>query len=192
MQPILQKMIDLGQLTDANGVAITDMSQIGVTFSETMTQGFDRVVQKLQELITQIGMVPAEMNKIPKQLDVNVQGHYIPPDIPNFDQSASEFHTGGVVVPFVARAHRGLAVDEVPIIAQTGEGILNRGAMRRLGGSSGLNRLNAGGGGGSGITINVGEGAVQLSQEMNESQARELVGGTIIREIRKRGGRFAA
>jgi hypothetical protein len=45
------------------------------------------------------------------------------------------------------RAHNGLAVDEVPIIAQRGEGILNRKAMQRIGGPAGLSALNTGGGG---------------------------------------------
>lgn len=55
-------------------------------------------------------------------------------------------HSGGPI-----RAHGGLAVDEVPIIAQTGEGILSRQGM------SNLARLNSGRGmgGGGGVTINL-------------------------------------
>ena len=49
------------------------------------------------------------------------------------------FHDGGFI-----RAHNGLAVDEVPIIAQTGEGILSRRGMRALGGEQTLNKLNSG------------------------------------------------
>jgi hypothetical protein len=59
-------------------------------------------------------------------------------------------HQGGVVpkVPahvlqFVPRAHQGLSVDERLIVAQTGEGVLNRGAMSRLG-AGGLAALNRG------------------------------------------------
>lgn len=68
-----------------------------------------------------------------------------------FTRDVKRFHDGGLiddehrVLPFIPRAHMGLAVDEVPIIAQTGEGILNRGAMKRLGGATALNALNAGG-----------------------------------------------
>lgn len=63
-------------------------------------------------------------------------------------------HSGGMVT----RAHSGLAIDEVPIIAQTGEGILSRRAMRSLGRGN-FDRLNngdtrgMGGGGGVNITI---------------------------------------
>lgn len=53
------------------------------------------------------------------------------------------YHFGGAI-----RAHSGLAVDEVPIIAQTGEGILSRKGM------SNLARLNSGGGMGGGNTYN--------------------------------------
>lgn len=61
--------------------------------------------------------------------------------------SRQEFHTGGMI-----RAHDGLAVDEVPIIAQTGEGVLSRRGMSALGGEGALNRLNAGQGGGNSST----------------------------------------
>jgi hypothetical protein len=53
--------------------------------------------------------------------------------------SSPFLHSGGMI-----RAHSGLAVDEVPIIAQTGEGILSRRGM------SNLARLNNGGGMGGG------------------------------------------
>jgi hypothetical protein len=56
--------------------------------------------------------------------------------------ASTKFHSGGII-----RAHNGLAVDEVPIIAQTGEGILSRRGMSALGGAGALNALNAGYGG---------------------------------------------
>ena len=55
------------------------------------------------------------------------------------------FHEGGEVERPTIKAHSGLAIDEVPIIAQTGEGILSRRGMAALGGAGMLNRLNAGG-----------------------------------------------
>lgn len=62
----------------------------------------------------------------------------------------TEFHSGGMI-----RAHNGLAVDEVPIIAQTGEGVLSRRGMSALGGAGELNRLNGGDRGGSFGDINI-------------------------------------
>jgi len=49
-------------------------------------------------------------------------------------------HSGGMI----RKAHSGLAPDEVPVIAQSGEGILSRKGMQALGGASNLNRLNSG------------------------------------------------
>jgi hypothetical protein len=51
MQPMIEQFIKTGALMDENGNKITDMSQLGIKFSETMTQGFDRVVAKLEALI---------------------------------------------------------------------------------------------------------------------------------------------
>jgi hypothetical protein len=56
MRPILQKMLEQGTLTDEAGVAITDMEAAGIHFSETMTEGFDKVVKKLDELIQKLGL----------------------------------------------------------------------------------------------------------------------------------------
>lgn len=61
-----------------------------------------------------------------------------------------KFHSGG----YIKRAHNGtLAQDEIPLVAQEGEGVLSRQGMGRLGRGN-LNRLNRGediegGGGGS-------------------------------------------
>ena len=62
--------------------------------------------------------------------------------------AATKFHEGGVI-----RAHSGLAVGEVPIIAQTGEGILSRRGMSALGGAGILNALNGGFGAGRQISV---------------------------------------
>lgn len=75
MQPILQKMIDLGLLTDDNGNKITDLKDVGVTFSQTMTQGFDRVVEKLNQLLEGLGLIPKALDAIPKNTDINITPH---------------------------------------------------------------------------------------------------------------------
>lgn len=57
------------------------------------------------------------------------------------------FHHGGMVRRHrggMIYAHNGLAPDEVPIIAQTGEGVLSRRGMNALGGSDNLRQLNNG------------------------------------------------
>jgi hypothetical protein len=50
MAPMLQRMVEMGTLTDENGNSITDLSAAGVTFSETMTQGFQKIVDAVQKL----------------------------------------------------------------------------------------------------------------------------------------------
>jgi hypothetical protein len=50
MRPMLERMIELGQLTDENGNLITDLEQSGITFAETMTQGFKKIVDAVEKL----------------------------------------------------------------------------------------------------------------------------------------------
>jgi len=89
--------------------------------------------------------------------------------------AATKFHEGGLI-----KAHSGLAVDEVPIIAQTGEGILSRTGMSALGGAGMLNRLNSGGGSGTYIHIEINNPQVRsdedidkLAEEVSQRIARE-------------------
>lgn len=50
MQPMIEKMIEMGLLTDANGNKITTLEGSGITFSESMTQGFTKVVSAVERL----------------------------------------------------------------------------------------------------------------------------------------------
>ena len=99
----------------------------------------------------------------------------------DFDgQEHQTMHTGGMVW---RRAHTGLAIDEVPIIAQAGEGILSRRGMRRLG-LDGLHALNHGAGLGGGVSI--GDVHVHMGAEADEAEVAEA----IIRKLRRSGVRF--
>lgn len=82
---------------------------------------------------------------------------------------AGFMHSGGPIV----KAHSGLAVDEVPIIAQTGEGILSRRGMAALGGNAALNSVNAGNPVGGGVTIYMDNVSVR-SQADIEALANEI------------------
>lgn len=64
-RPILQLMADQGKLVDAAGNKITDLGKSGVTFAETLTQGFDRVVLKLQELIDRLQLAGVAIQDLP-------------------------------------------------------------------------------------------------------------------------------
>jgi uncharacterized protein YukE len=72
-------------------------------------------------------------------------------DIQSNTVASPYLHSGGFI-----RAHSGYtAKDEVPIIAQSGEGILSRRGMNALGATN-FNKLNRGeGGGGGGLNINI-------------------------------------
>lgn len=92
--------------------------------------------------------------------------------------AATKFHSGGII-----RAHGGLAVDEVPIIAQSGEGILSRRGMANLGGEYALNRLNAGEGyGGGDIYVNVYYPKMSSKEEVDA--LAKILGTQIERELR--------
>ncbi len=90
------------------------------------------------------------------------------------------FHSGGQV----QKAHSGyLASDEVPIIAQAGEGIISRRGMASLGGT-GLNRINSGqGGGGGGVTININP-VIQAWDAQDVYRNKNMISAVIAEGIR--------
>ena len=53
MQPMIEKMIEQGRLTDQNGKKLTDLSQ--VPFAAPLTSGFDLLADKIQMLIIALG-----------------------------------------------------------------------------------------------------------------------------------------
>lgn len=104
----------------------------------------------------------------------------------------SLFHEGGVVNKMHSggfiRAHSGLAPDEVPIIAQTGEGVLSRRGMSALGGSDNLRSLNNGeSGSGGGVTINVNQ-VIQAWDSQDVWRNRKMLSSAIANEISNNAG----
>jgi len=93
--------------------------------------------------------------------------------------SSASFHKGGII-----RAHNGLAVGEVPIIAQTGEGILSRRGMGALGGESQLNSLNQGRGGGSGGDVFVEINYPKMSTKEEVAELVRVLGFEMERQLR--------
>ncbi|HEY3043159.1 MAG TPA: hypothetical protein VGJ39_03990 [Vicinamibacterales bacterium] len=138
LRPILEHMVNLGVLTDVSGAKVTDLGLLNITWSESMTAGFDRVVAKLQQLIDSLQRTGSAISSIPRNVNVDVVERHrrVIEEVierQNPEDRWHEMHVGGII-----RAHSGLAVDERMIIAQTGEGILSRRGMRSLG------ELNAG------------------------------------------------
>lgn len=76
MRPMLEKMIEQGVLTDASGKKIERLEDLGVTFAQTMTQGFDRVVQKLDDLIEKLQGTGTALDNIPDEKHVEIHYHH--------------------------------------------------------------------------------------------------------------------
>ena len=98
MRPMLERMAEMGLLTDASGESLTDLTQI--PWAETMTQGFDRVVAKLDELVRALardipgaveratdalGGIGSALDDLPR--DVTIPIHFAfdeMPEVPSF------------------------------------------------------------------------------------------------------------
>ena len=96
------------------------------------------------------------------------------------------YHTGGLIDWTAAqKAHSGLLLkrDEVPIIAQTGEAVLNRGAVSMLG-AGGVNALNRGAMGGTVINVSITGNTISKDTDLR-ALARE-VSAEISRSYRAR------
>ncbi len=100
------------------------------------------------------------------------------------------FHHGGVIRKHyggLIRAHAGLAPDDVPIIAQTGEGILSRQGMRALGGPDNLRSLNRGeGSGAGGVTIHINQ-VIQAWDAQDVWRNRKMLSNAIADDIYNNG-----
>jgi hypothetical protein len=74
--------MEQGLITDDNGEAITDMGKLGVTWASSVTKEFQKIVDKLDALLTKLGLTKDAINDIPKTVDVTVnynQGTIPPP-----------------------------------------------------------------------------------------------------------------
>ena len=89
MKPILQKMLEQGELTDDAGNAITDLEDAGIHFSETMTEGFDKIVKKLDELISRLVDAGVAIDHVgTAAAGITVGDNGSGPDIPVIPQAA--------------------------------------------------------------------------------------------------------
>jgi hypothetical protein len=61
LQPILQRMADMGELFDANGNKIDNLQAAGITFGHTLSQQFDRVVDALNKILEALGWMPKKI-----------------------------------------------------------------------------------------------------------------------------------
>lgn len=140
MQPLLQKMIDMGVLTDETGLKLDTLE--GLTFATTLTEGFKAVVEAIREMTQALtGGVGGALDALARRRVVIPIGFEVDPT--GADTAIPSFHSGTArVLPFIT-AHNGLLPDEVPAILQTGEAVLNRRAAAAVG-TQAIGALNRG------------------------------------------------
>lgn len=147
MRPMLERMIEMGLLTDATGAKLNTLE--GLTFAETLTQGFDRVVGKLDELIEKLkGGVGGAIEDLGKR-DVTVPIKFkfntddLPNDLGGRFAEVSGAAVGGIVaarkiIPFQRFAAGGMAsTDTVPALLTPGEMVLNAAQQKHVAGAMG-------------------------------------------------------
>jgi hypothetical protein len=157
MKPMLQRMVDMGLLTDANGNKITDLEGSGISFAETMTEGFSRVVEEVKKLTEAIARgLGLAIDNIPKNTQINIDINerttktvvggpdpFVPADDPfAFDRNLlpAGFATGGMVGSMGQVQHfaTGGLVDTVPAMLTPGEMVLTKAQQRSVFGAGGV------------------------------------------------------
>ncbi len=162
-------------------------------FSQFFFKAFTGELRNLNEIFVDFGRAVLQMisNILARLLLIKMFTAMAGPGGKIFGVAiGSLFHEGGIVGKqhrgFI-RAHNGLAPDEVPIIAQTGEGILSRQGMRALGGPDNLKSLNRGeGSGAGGVTININQ-VIQAWDAQDVWRNRKALSNAIADDIYNNG-----
>lgn len=90
MKPILERMIELGQLTDADGNKIESLEGSGISFAETMRESADRIVDAMRDVAAAIrGDVGGALASIPRDIGINIHG--------NVDEGSFDIPSSGEV-----------------------------------------------------------------------------------------------
>lgn len=153
------------------GSAFADMIMIGKDFGKSMQEIFTEwaamAIQQITAIITKMLILKS------LKFVFGGQGGFL---ADFFHEGGAIMHAGGPVVPKMALpiiAHKGLAVDEVPVIAQTGEGFLSRRGMAALGGVPELNRLNRGQGRNTGgVTVYIENASFNREEDIQDVLSR--------------------
>jgi hypothetical protein len=152
MRPMLQSMIDMGLLTDAAGNVITSLEESGISFSQTMTEGFKSIVDEVKRLTEAIARgLGLAIESLPTHvpIDFEMRGRLTGdwntggPDVQLVHgggrvtaRGVQKFAGGGRVLPFLRRG-----MDTVPAMLTPGEMVLNESQQREV--SSALNMTSA-------------------------------------------------
>lgn len=162
-------------------------------FSEFFFKAFTGELRNLREIFANFGRAVLQMisNILAKLLLIKLFTAMAGPGGKIFGVDIGAlFHHGGMVRRHhggLIRAHGGLSPDEVPIIAQTGEGILSRRGMGALGGSDNLKALNRGEAvTQGGVTININQ-VIQAWDAQDVWRNRKALSNAIADDIYNNG-----
>lgn len=134
MAPMLQRMVEMGQLTDQNGNIITDLEASGVSFAMTMSQGFRDLIGEVSKLTEAIARgLGLAIENIPQPvIQGRVEWNVAPiPGNPGVTESSLDYaaHGGRVTSSGVLYAAAGAFVprgtDTVPAMLTPGERVLS-------------------------------------------------------------------
>lgn len=70
MRPWVQKLMESGQLLDANGNKITDLDKL--KFGDPMVAALDKIIERFDTLLRGLGLIPAALDAIPDNTDFTV------------------------------------------------------------------------------------------------------------------------
>jgi uncharacterized coiled-coil protein SlyX len=124
MKPMIEHMITMGTLLDENGNAFTDLASTGLTFSETMTQGFNRLIDTVNRLTDAIARgLHLALDNLPPVPSGSPGPSVSPPDV----EPPAMVATGGLVTTGGIRRirWRPQGSDIVPAMLTPGELVLN-------------------------------------------------------------------
>lgn len=134
MRPMVDALVKAGLLTDANGQAFTSAEEAGVKFSQTMTEQFETLIEKIDKFVS------ALMGVSPVEIPINI--------VPGTN-------TSGYTIPGSGGGHGGSPPDTIPGLQHGG--IVTQPTVAALGEAGPeaiipLDQLGAMGGGGSDMT----------------------------------------
>lgn len=147
MKPMLDRMLEMGLLTDEGGNAFGSLEDAGIQFSLTMSEGFRGLIDEVKKLTDAIGRgLGVALQNIPRPDPVIIDIKYRDPGrdvfLPDFaatgglvtSRGIQHFAGGGRVLPFLKRGP-----DTVPIMATPGEYVLTPGQLAGVAGGGNNN-----------------------------------------------------
>jgi hypothetical protein len=97
MREPLQKMVEMGLLTDGTGEKLEDLS--GIKFAKPLEAAIEGLIGKLDELIAKIGGVGGALGSLPRTVDVGVNVNRSGDGVESFASGSGGFRNFGSGTP---------------------------------------------------------------------------------------------